>query len=65
MSTTQRALVVLVPLALAFIVFIRWTWPVLALAAIIFMLMLFFELMAAVIYWIWEGYWHYRWPWQE
>lgn len=64
MTRTQRALVVLVPLALAFVVFIKWTWPLLVLAAMIFLLSLFFELMATTINWIVYDEWDWRWPWQ-
>ncbi len=61
MTTTQRALVVLVPVALAFIVFIRWTWPFLVIAAVGFILFMMLTLVVMVAEWIAEGHW--EWPW--
>ncbi len=63
MTTTQRALIVFVPLALTLIIFIRWTWVVLALLAAIYVLSMFFQLVWSTAIWIADGYWEWDWPW--
>lgn len=59
MTRTKRALIVFIPLAILFLVFIRWTWVILAAAIIVAAVLALFSLIWSVIEWIETGDWEW------